>query len=266
VAAPRDYVNIGNLTEGLRTWQPQKLYFFSDATDQDFMKGKGPEFSTLDNSPQGKPYYQLAAEEMAYHLTQSDTGQFAAQAIAKGDLTAFKTPVRLLLGKSLVKASVTGDPFEGIDPKGIGYVAPPGYQAEKHEGSYLELAGPFAFYQSFWRTHKLNTLEDLLPTQVELAAGGILHIPVVIHSATEQTIALKLKLPKGWQQSFHSYDHFDQYPVSAGGEYPLTLNLETAGESSKEFQTVTVVAEAAGQSIGSVTMHVHLTKEGGLPQ
>ncbi len=266
VAAPRDRVNIGNLTEGLQPWQPQKLYFFSDATDQDFMKGKGPEYSTLDQSPKGKPYYELAAEEMAYHLTQGDTGQFAKQALAKGDFTYFKTPVRLLLGKSLVKTTVTGDAFEGTTSDSMAYVAPPGFHPEKKEGSYIELGGPFAFYESFWRTHKLSSLEDLLPAQVEMAAGSILHIPLVIHSATGETVSLKLKLPEGWRQSFHSYDHFDQYPVGAGNDYPVTINLQTSSEPTKGFEEVTIKTVVSGQSIGSVTMHVRLTKDSGLPQ
>lgn len=266
LAAPRDRLNIGNLTEGLQPWQPQKLYFFSDATNQDFMTGKGPEYSTLDKSPQGKPYYQLVAEEMAFHLTQSDTGQFAQRAISKNDYSFFKTPVRLLFGKSLVPASVTGDAFEGTVANSLPYAALPGFQPEKHAGSYLELGGPFAFYKSFRQTHKLTSLDGLLPVQVELAAGSILHIPLTMHSASGQTVALKLTLPPGWSQSFHSYDHFDQYPVSADSDYPVTINLQTASEPSKEFQKVTITALVNGETIGSVSMLARLTKESGLPQ
>lgn len=266
LAAPRDRLNIGNLTEGLEAWQPQKLYFFSDATNQDFLIGKGPEYSTLDQSPQGKPYYQLAAEEMAFHLTQSDTGQFARLAIAKNDYSFFKTPVRLLLGKSLVGGTVTGDAFEGTVAGPLAYVAAPAFQAEKHTGSYLELGGPFKFYKSFWQNHNLPVLDGLLPTQVELAAGSILHIPVIMHSATGETVTLKLTLPPGWSRSFHFYDHFDQYPVSAGGDYPVSINVQTSSEATKDFQKVTVTALVKGETIGSVSIQAHLTKDGGLPQ
>ena len=266
VAAPRDHLNIGNLTEGLEPWQPQKLYFFSDATNQDFMNGKGPKYSSLDKSPQGKPYYQLAAEEMAFHLTQSDTGQFAKQAIAKGDYSFFKPPVHLLLAKSLVPTTVTGDAFEGIQQNALTYVAPPGFHTEKHAGAYLELGGPFAFYKSFWQTHKLESLENILPAQVELAAGSILHVPIIIHSESGQTVTLKLTLPSGWTRSFHSYDHFDQYPVSVNGSYPLTINMQTAMDPTKEFQKVTITGLVNGETIGSVTVMARLTKESGLPQ
>lgn len=266
IAAPRDALNIGNLTEGLEPWQAQKLYFFSDATDQTFMDGKGPQFSTLDKSPQGKPYYELAADEMSYHLTQSDTGQFAKKSIATGDYTYFKTPVRLVLGKSHVECATTADPFEGTSSKPLAYMPPPGFQAVRNPEGGLELGGPFAFYRSFWQTHQLTSLENILPGQVEIEAGSVLHLPVVIHSATAQTVTLKLDLPQGWSRSFHSYDQFTEYPVSAGGIYPITVNLFTGKESTKTFQTVTISAVAGGQTIGSVKMQVHLTKEGGLPQ
>src|SRR5215472_18763518 len=69
VAAPRNRTGIGNLTEGLQPWQAKKLYYFSDAVNTDFLKGKGPVYSTTDISPsKHEPYYKLAAEEMAYHL------------------------------------------------------------------------------------------------------------------------------------------------------------------------------------------------------
>jgi hypothetical protein len=76
---------IVNFTEGLRPWQPKKLYYFSDASHADFLEGKGPRYPTTETSPlRGIPSYRLAADEMSFHLTQDDTGQVARQAIAKG--------------------------------------------------------------------------------------------------------------------------------------------------------------------------------------
>src|SRR5579875_2033801 len=143
VGAPRDRYNIGNLTEGLQPWQPKKIYYFSDASNQDFMKGKGPEYSTLDKAPsQGKPYYLLAAQEMSKHLTQGDTGQMAAQALKTGDFTYFKMPVRMVLGKSLVGGSVTADTFEGVTHGVLAFRRDPGYTPEQKQGSFIELGGP----------------------------------------------------------------------------------------------------------------------------
>ena len=51
VGAPEDRLWYGNLIEGLRAWQPKKLYYYTDASHFDFMKGKGPEYSMTENSP-----------------------------------------------------------------------------------------------------------------------------------------------------------------------------------------------------------------------
>jgi LmbE family N-acetylglucosaminyl deacetylase len=88
LAAPRDRNNINNLTEGLEPWQAKKLYYFTDATNASFQNGKGPRYSTEDRSPaKDQTYFQLAAHEMSFHLTQDDTGQMAVQAIKNGDFT-----------------------------------------------------------------------------------------------------------------------------------------------------------------------------------
>ncbi len=98
VTPPRDRFYIGNLTEGLHSWQARKIYYFSDASRTDFLEGKGPVYSTHDKSnARGVPYYRLVAEEMSFHLTQSDTGQFAKAALDKGDLHAFQQPCDLSL-------------------------------------------------------------------------------------------------------------------------------------------------------------------------
>ncbi len=62
VSFPDDRTGYGNLTEGLEPWQPQKLYYFSDASHTDFQKGKGLEFSvTATSSSRHVPYYRLKA-------------------------------------------------------------------------------------------------------------------------------------------------------------------------------------------------------------
>src|SRR5437868_3046179 len=54
VPAPRDRLNISNYGEGLRPWQPKKIYYFSDTIHFDFFKGKGPEYRTNEISPSRK--------------------------------------------------------------------------------------------------------------------------------------------------------------------------------------------------------------------
>jgi hypothetical protein len=51
-----------NLTEGLRPWQPEKIYYFYNPTYGIF-SGKGPQYSSKDISPSRHvSYARLAAE------------------------------------------------------------------------------------------------------------------------------------------------------------------------------------------------------------
>src|SRR6185437_13655906 len=262
VAAPPDRENIGNLTEGLEPWQPEKLYFFSDAMHTDFQEGKGPRYSNEDISPsKHQPYYKLAADEMAFHLTQSDTGQFAKKAIASNDYKYFREPVRFIYGKSLVPGSVTGDILEGVVRGPIPYVRPRGFVPRKQAESSIELGGPFAFYREFWDAHGLDRLKSLLNPEAALDAGSVLHIPVLIHSARDQDVTLELTLPQGWRK----VGGFDTYPLPAGGTYPLQLAILTSAQKVTVPQQVRISALASGREIGSVTMAVSLIS-GGLPQ
>src|SRR2546429_8901877 len=66
-------LNISNNGEGLRPWQPKKIYYFSDTIHFDFFKGKGPEYRTNEISPSRKiPYSQVAAEAWSHYQTQND--------------------------------------------------------------------------------------------------------------------------------------------------------------------------------------------------
>src|SRR6185312_7758004 len=146
LAMPRDRDDIGNLTEGLHPWQPKKLYYFTDASNPGFQSGKGPRYSTEDESPSKHvPYFKIAAEEMTYHLTQGDTGKMAVAAIEKGDYTYFRQPVLLICGKSLVKNSVSGDVFEGITDQPVEYTPAPGYKSVPRSGISMDLGGPWGF-------------------------------------------------------------------------------------------------------------------------
>ena len=101
------------------------------------LKGAGPTYTTTDVSPsRGVPYYKLVAEEISAYLTQSE-GVPAVDALRRGDLHEYQTPAQLILGKSLVKSTVTGDVFEGVVPDPIAYAPPPrisGRSALRHFG------------------------------------------------------------------------------------------------------------------------------------
>jgi len=266
VSAPRNRTSISNLTEGLRPWQPKKIYYFSDASHTDFLEDKGPEYRTTDvSASRHVPYYRLAAEEMSFHLTQGDTGQLAKQALATGNFNFFKQPVRLIFGKSLVKSTTTGDVFEGVDPTPVPYSPVRGYEPEPRAGLSLELGGPWAFYREFWKAHNLEHLARLLPTpEVSVQTGETLHVPLLVRndSAASAEVTLTAALPQGWTDRTGTA----RYPVRAHDVYPVQAAAVAPSSKGPEWQEVTCTAEANGKAIGSVTLRVNVTSGGGLPQ
>jgi len=264
VSAPRNRSSISNLTEGLRPWQPKKIYYFSDASHTEFQEGKGPKYSTLDISPaRKKPYYLLMAEEMEFHLTQGDTGQAAKQALAKGDFRYFQEPVQLIRGKSLVKGSVTGDVLEGLSTSAIPFSAPPGYRSERHTGLWMELGGPWAFYRDFWRAHGLEHLSALVEPEASLEGGEALNVPITIHNDTDQNaeVALTASLPSGWREVRGTA----RYPVAAHDVYPVQTAGVAPSPRDSEWFTITWKAEAEGKTVGTLALRVNVAP-GSLPQ
>ena len=131
IAPAREPGQYMNRTEGLLPWQPEKLYYFSNATHTDFDAGQGPEYPGTDISPTRHiSYGEIGAEEFSMHLSQGrrkGTGGAAANRRVE--------PTRLILGKSLVSAGVTDDVFAGVAPGGIPYQRPPGFIAPKPCGA-----------------------------------------------------------------------------------------------------------------------------------
>jgi LmbE family N-acetylglucosaminyl deacetylase len=264
LAAPRDRNNIGNLTEGLRPWQAKKLYYFTDASDHGFQSGKGPTYPTEDESPSKKtPYYRISAEEMSLHLTQGDSGQFAAEAIKKDDYTFFRRPEVLILGKSRVSGSATGDVFEGITGAAIPFSAPPGYQPAKRSGVSVELGGPWSFYREFWRAHGLP-LEGLLrDVGVNVVPGEYLQIPLIVHNDTDEdaVVTIAASVPEGWSEASGG----GTYAVAARQDASLYIKAKSAMTSSRDAQRLVLRAERAGTAIEPITILVYADR-GALPQ
>jgi LmbE family N-acetylglucosaminyl deacetylase len=267
LSQPRNHRDIGNLTEGLHPWQPKKLYFFSDASHSDFEEGQGPRYDPKVVSPaKGVAYARLAAEEMAYHLTQGDTGQLAADALRKGDLKLFEEPVQLIFGKSLVKSSITGDILEEIAPGAIPYALVHGYRASEKTGLSVELAGPWAFYREFWKAHDIGQLANLLKEpEVMISPGEKLTLPITITNSESnaQEVTLRAVLPHGWNAERGPAI----YPVDARESYTVQTVLQSPANAPKGWVNPDIIwrAEAGGKEIGSIHMRV-LIGGGDLPQ
>jgi len=210
-------------------------------------------------------YARLIADEMAYHLTQGDTGQFAVDAIKKGDLKFFKEPVRLIFGKSLVESTITGDILEGVTPGTIPFRRIRGYQSPDETGLSIELAGPWLFYRDFAKAHDIDRISGLLKQpEVMLSPGEKLSLPITIHNPGPATeVTLRAVLPAGWKELRGRAI----YPVEAHGAYTVQTTLQSPADAPKGWVNSDVVwnAEAGGKTIGTIHMRV-LIGSGGLPQ
>jgi len=280
VAAPRDLHGMMNMTEGLRPWQPQKLYYFTDAFEgysqywheprvvspfrASFLKGTGPVYSNTDVSPSRHVSYgQIAAEEQVFYLTQE--GNLGKQAIAKGDFHEFEQPVHFIFGKSTVDSNITGDIFEGIKPGAVPFVRVAGYQPVNEEGLTLTIGGPWAFYREFWKAHDLGEIAQLIPVPERAVEwGGTLYVPLLVHNATLSSadVTLTVVLPKGWTERSWSA----RYPVRAGDTYPAQFVLVAPSSGEVGWQEITWNAEANGRAVGKLTFRVLAGTGGGLPQ
>jgi len=247
VAAPRDRWNINNYGEGLRPWQPKKIYYFSDATDLDFEKGKGPEYPTSGISPSRKiPYSQIAAEAWGFYKTQNDFNDAQLKEFTE-------RPVRLIFGKSLVGCGPTADVFEGIKPGSIPYVKARGYQAPEQKLA-LELGGPWGFYHAFWPAHNIEHLRDLYPPEAQVGPGESLWVPLLIRNDTDSTeeVRLSANLPAGWTQKPEAI----LYTVAAHESYPVQLTITSSARDKGKWQTLRWQAESKAQKLGSVELRV----------
>ena len=257
VEAPRNRTNINNYGEGLRSWQPKKIYYVSDASHYDFYKGRGPEYSPSDISPGRKvPYSRVAADAWSYYKTQqndfSDTllNQFT------------ESPVRLIFGKSLVGGSATSDVFEGVTSVPVVYVRSRGFQASAANLTF-ELGGPWAFYHEFWRAHEIGHMADLFPPEAQVAPGSSLWVPLLIRNDTNvpRQVIVRASLPMGWRQQPDA----TLYTVAAHDAYPIQLTITPADAHKDTWQTLRWDAESNGQKLPPVTLRVDVAGNG-LPQ
>lgn len=247
VEAPRNRLGINNYGEGLRPWQPKKIYYFSDATHSEFYKGNGPEYPINDISPSRRiPYSRIAAEAWGFYKTQND--------FTDAQLKEFtETPVRLIFGKSLVGGTATGDIFEGVTPGPIPYSKARGYEPPG-ESFGFELGGPWAFYHDFWQAHGIAHLGDLFSPEAQVAPGETLWVPLLIRNNTDfpQQVELHASLPAGWAQDPKALI----YPVAAHDSYAVQLALKAPSSQKGTWQTLNWSATSNGKDVGKITLRV----------
>lgn len=260
VAPAREPKQTMNRTEGLRPWQPQKIYYFSNPTHTEFFAGQGPEYPATDISPKRHiTYGESAAEEFAMHKTQG--GGRVEEAILHHDLHGLEHPIplmqpsRFILGKSLVKSGTTEDVFAGVVPDGIPYQRSPGYIAPDYKSAVMELGGPWSFYRQFWQAHGLDHLAGLVPPEVTIPVGGSLSIPLIIENPMNTSLEVKFQVqaPDGWTVTAIAPASIDPHT-----RYYLRLQAAAPSTKLKGWQEFKVSAEADGKSLGMVPLRVEL--------
>jgi len=264
IGAPEDRLWFANLREGLRPWQPKKLYFFTDASHFDFLKGKGPQYSMTEvSSSQHVSYGRLAAMELSYHRTQY--GDEPTRALESGNLGFVEQPLGFVLGKSLVGGDAEGDLFQGIAPGLIPFARARGYQSPLRSGGIsIELGGGWAFYKMFWPAHDLIALRDLLAPEEGIGGGQNFPVPLILHNDTEKDLLFHLRcgLPSGWSLDTNSgsFAHHSieaqNFLVRAHEDFPIRIRIVAAPVSKSVWQEISWTAEAKGETSSTATLRV----------
>ncbi len=259
-----------NMTEGLRPWQPEKIYYFYNPTHNDIFEGQGPQYSSKEISPSRHVSYGLlAAKEVSYHVTQG--GGEVALALAnhtvensQDELSKIATqPVEFIFGKSLVPSGVTDDVFTGVVPDGIPYQRAPGYVAVKYSEPTLAIGDPWAFYRKLWQTHGLDHLANIVPLEVTIHTNGVLYIPLVIQNPLDRAINVNLSVqsPDGWKVR-----PLTPFSVGPHTEYYARVQADAPSTKLPGWQNFTVSAASESKSLGTVPIRVELSDGWVAPQ
>jgi LmbE family N-acetylglucosaminyl deacetylase len=254
------------LLEGLRPWQPKKIYYYSDAQDQEQFKNTGPQYPITGISPVRKlPYWQIAMEAFEFHLTQyrsyiEGLQKMDGQQLAK---EGWSDPLQLTFGKSNVGGSVTGDVFEGVTPGEIAFVERAEEPVKPQTGVSVELAGPWGFYETFRRAHGLQHLPRAAVPEIAITAGATLQIPLLLRNgtATSKEITLTLTAPEGWA----TQSGIGSYTLPAGDQLAVLVMVDSPKTVEKAVDEIVCSAKTGGQTIGTIKLHVR-RRSGGLPQ
>ncbi len=280
VSAARDRVGMANLTEGLHPWQPKKLYYFTDAFEDfgpywhaqadlspyrdNFLKGRGPTYPMTAISPsKHESYAKLTAQQQTYYMTQE--GYLGTQALDSAGLNGFEYPVQLLFGKSVVGGEPTGDVFQNVGSGPAQFTRVGGYEPSVHKGLTLDLAGPWIYYQQFWKAHNIENIGRLIPVP-ELAVdyNQPLFVPILLTNDTpdRHDVLLTAQLPEGWSNQ----SAFTTYPVAPGQSYSVRAKLMAPKSGKPKWQEIQFKAASEGRQVGAIQLRVFTGKGGGLPQ
>ncbi|MET0290159.1 MAG: PIG-L family deacetylase [Pseudoxanthomonas sp.] len=252
LASSPDPTRFGQLLEGLHPWQPQKLYFFSDADAQDFLQRRGPRYAVTDKSPAGRAYFR-------YWLGFAHTHQTQYLNLPPEDMPvpADGLPSRaFVLGKTLVGGRVTDDVLHGVREVLIDH-SPPQVVSAKQDAPVISLGGPWAFYRSFWSAHGLAHLAKLQATPVlGVTRGSRNVVPILLRndSANEILLSIEAKVPSPWTVE----QPFARYPVPANSVREVSISILAPERPEKTPALVELKLRAGDRILGDTSLAVHV--------
>src|SRR5579863_410484 len=257
--------------EGLRPWQPKKIYYFPDADREDIFKGVGPSYSVKEISKSTKkPYWRASLDAFRLHQTQAKS---FADRLDKMDDAAIEKMMAadgwsndqwFVLGKSLVGGATTDPIFTGIESGPIAFRRA-AFAVEAVKGDVaVTLAGPWSFYDEFRKAHQLTHLPHPEPPEIALQENTTLIIPLWVRNSTSEAreVALSAELPQGWTVTSGAGKVKVGANQTAGTRVEIALgSLSDKKKGRDEAKAVTVRAEAGGKSVGEIVMKVELRKK-----
>jgi LmbE family N-acetylglucosaminyl deacetylase len=255
-----------NAFEGLSPWQAKKLYYFTDAFDTGFFRNHGPEYDGKEiSASRHVSYVQLAAQSAAAYQTQLpdptlgkriEAGDTSPAAIAEMQKAGYlPEPVRLWLGKSLVKSAGSADIFGGITSEPIAFHPFSPQASPQLSDLEVDLGGFWGFYHDFWRAHQLDSLTSLRP-EIAVQLNDVLTIPLHVKNNTSQShqVTAELELPHGWKENDESH----QVTIAPHSELTLSLHAIAPAQANDNFAEIRVRALSAGKTLyeGSIFVKV----------
>ena len=254
VTAPRWHGGTGNYGEGLRPWQPEKIYFFSDASHPDFLKGQGPTYQASEFSKTKKiTYAEINRQAWKGYATQVDFDERTLSDFVN-------MPEYLVLGKSSVGASTDADVWAGIDGGPASFSPAPGYKGMSNVGVTFELGGPWAFYRDFYPAHGLRSLEEFVPMETSLSYGNQLWLPLLLRNDGSTAVDLQVNadLPAGWSGQTRQ----GLYHIEPHGTYPIEVFLTAPSGPKEKAQTLSWSVTGNGMEPQKIAISVYMEFDG----
>jgi LmbE family N-acetylglucosaminyl deacetylase len=269
--------------ENLTPWQPKKIYFFSDASDEKQFAGKGPAYSVKEISPsQKKPYWRLALEAAKPHLTQfpgeihklSDLNeQQLEKLMSDPDHSWWSEPMTLIFGKATVPTQPTDPIFPDVEqrkgPSGsVTAGGGSGVVSDSTQPVILELGDPWHFYGAFRHAHKLTNLPVAPIPEIAVKDGSIVGIPLVItrKPGVAREITVKVTAPSGWKviigEGKFLLPDVEMNYLRVELQAPQIADNELKG---RQPDPIVVSGTAGDKSIGQAELRVFL-RSSALPQ